>query len=108
MEISDQYETLIKPEQRWVGKQYGASFELTRTEGLILNCRGFMPDVETESFDLILKGKAKGKQRLFEEFMAVLGDPLEISPATRFPRSLCAIWDAEYVLKNLPSEQAST
>ena len=108
LELSDSFEAIIKPEQRWVGKQYGASFELTRTEGLELCFRGFTPNIVTEALDLILKGKRKGKQRLLEEFISVLGEPLELSPAVRHPRLICATWDAIEITQTLTPEQASS
>ena len=66
-----------------------------------------LPDTEWDYFELILKGKVNGKERLLEEFKAVLGKPKFEITAVRFVCSTAANWDAHEVLDKLTSEQAS-
>lgn len=75
-------------EMRWTGKAYGATFELTKPEGVIFESVG-----DTSHLVLTLKGKVNGKQRLRSDFTQVLGEPKAEVQARRFRSPQMLLWD---------------
>lgn len=70
-------------EAKWAGRAYGATFELTKPEGQVLEGE------DTSSLLLTLKGK----DQLRGEFVSAFGEPKLEWPPGRF-RSQMLIWDA--------------
>lgn len=72
----------------WAGTGYGARFELIKPEGQV-----FGEERDMSSILLSLRGWGKGKERLKNDFISVLGEPKVTVPAKRFRNPLMLLWN---------------
>lgn len=74
-----------KPQQDevWSGQEYNVRFELTvdKAEG------------ETWTLDLFVEDDIRGRERLLEDFVTVLGEPSLVFPDTLVRDALVASWN---------------
>lgn len=84
----------IEVDARWSGREHGAAFELIKPEGVV-----FEAQRDSSHLYLILKGKAKGKEMLRQDFVGALGEPTLEAPSVRFSHPQVLVWDISKALE---------
>ena len=84
----------LEGDARWLGREHGAVFKLIKPEGVVFEAQG-----DVSHLYLTLRGKAKGKGMLRQDFVDALGEPTLEVPFVRFRHPQILIWENSKALK---------
>lgn len=77
----------------WVGKSYGARFNLTKEVGKVLNKK-------QTTVTLYLRGKQRGQSKLMDDFISALGQPAIVSESIRSVKPKISTWVVSEIADN--------